>query len=135
MVDQVGESVHDGVVFALVLKEGTVGLLGCHVAVLGGVAEGLGEDALGENLRVGGLGNIRQLYVAAELVRQGLDHHPVGIGEVALVDLVDPGDNLVQGVLLLRLGAALWLRCDIHANYILKVKNIDFMLSPNTCKS
>lgn len=89
MIDQIGEGVHDGIVFALVLEEGAVGLLGFHVAVLGGVAEGLGEDALGENLRVGGLGHIRQLYVAAELVRQGLDHHPVGVGEVALVDLTD----------------------------------------------
>ena len=80
---------HDGVVFALVLEQGAVGLLGLHVAVLGGVAEGLGEDALGEDLRVGGLGRIRQLYVVAELVRQGLDHHPVGVGEVALVDLTD----------------------------------------------
>ena len=73
MVDQVGEGVQDGVVFALVLEEGVVGFLGLRVAVLGSVAEGLGEDALGEDLRVGGLGHIRQLYVAAELVRQGLE--------------------------------------------------------------
>lgn len=118
VIDQVGEGVHDGVVFALVLEEGAVGFLGLHVAVLGGVAEGLGEDALGEDLRVGGLGHIRQLYVAAELVRQSLDHHPVGVGEVALVELVDPGNDLVQRVLLLRLGAALGLGCDVHAGFV-----------------
>lgn len=109
---------HDGVVFALVLEEGAVGFLGLHVAVLGGVAEGLGEDALGEDLRVGGLGHVRQLYVAAELVRQGLDHHTVGVGEIALVNLVDPGNDLVQGVLLLGLGAVLRGCCDVHPGLV-----------------
>lgn len=118
VVDQIGEGVHDGVVFALVLEEGTVSLLGLHVAVLGGVAEGLGEDALGEDLWVGGLGHIRQLYVAAELVRQGLDHYTVGVSEVALVELVDPGNDLVQRVFLLGLGAALGLRCDVHPGFV-----------------
>ena len=55
MVDQIGEGVHDGVVFALVLEQGAVGFLGLHIAVLGGVAEGLGEGALGEDLRGGDL--------------------------------------------------------------------------------
>ena len=52
---------HDSVVFALVLEERAVGLLGFHVAVLGGVADGLGEDTLGEDLRVGGLDHIPAL--------------------------------------------------------------------------
>ena len=71
MVDQVGEGVHDGVVLALILKQGAVGLLGLHIAVLGGVAEGLWEGALGEDLRGGDLTlnlNICARYATARIL-------------------------------------------------------------------
>ncbi len=51
-IQDICQGSHDGIVFAAVLEEGAIGLLGFHIAGLGGLAEGLGEDALHEDLRI-----------------------------------------------------------------------------------
>ena len=52
-IQDICQGAHDGVVLALILKQGAVGLLGFHIAGLRGIAECLREDAFGEDLRIG----------------------------------------------------------------------------------
>ena len=51
-IQDIRQGSHDGIVFAAVLEEGAIGLLGFHIAGLGGLSKGLGEDALHEDLRI-----------------------------------------------------------------------------------
>ena len=108
-VQEVGQGASDGVVLALILKQGAAGFLGFHIAGLGGVAEGLGEDALGEDQRVGGNRHVGQPRVAAQLCVQGADHHPVAVGGGALIFFIDPADDFIERVLAFGLGSAFWL--------------------------
>ena len=98
-VQDVREGAHDGVVFAPILKQRAVGFPGFHIAGLGRVAEGLGEDAFGEDLRIGRGGHIGQAGVSPQPVGRRADHHLVRVGEIALVFLIDPLDDLIQRVI------------------------------------
>ena len=75
---------HNSLVLAGVLKQGREGVLRFEIAVLCGSIKSLGEDALGEDLRVGVARQLCQLRVGQQTVMQGSKQHPVGIGELAL---------------------------------------------------
>ncbi len=102
-VQDVRERTHDGIVFTLILEQGAVRFLRLNITVLRRVAERLGEDALREDLRIGGGRHICQLRVAAQLFSQGADHNAVRICEIAFVQFIDPLDDRVQRILVFRL--------------------------------
>ena len=63
-IQHFGEHGHDGVEFALVAEQGgeCFGLF--HITILRGGFECLGKDAFGENLRVGGTGDLAESFIA-----------------------------------------------------------------------
>ena len=119
-IDYFRQGAHYSIIFGLILKKCRIGILGFHIAVLSGIAKRLGENALCENLRVGGLCHTGQLLVGHQPGMERIQQHPVTLGKGALVLLIDFLNNLVQRLLGVMPRRTLLLGCLVDAFFFLE---------------
>ena len=88
--------VHDRVILRLVLKHLGEPFLALGVGHLRGLSEEGGELVLLEYLRIGASGNLAEFFVLDQAVQEVSDDNAVAFREIAVIDFVDCGNNLIQ---------------------------------------
>ena len=88
--------IHDRVILRLVLKHLGKTFLALGVSHLRGLGEEGRELVFLEYLRIGASGDLAEFFVLDQAVQEVSDDDAVAFREIAVIDFVDCGDNLIQ---------------------------------------